>query len=61
MKIHPFFGIFEMNKSRFSDKFIVLKYEILQSLSFAAASYSWNVGIGIKTLVFLDKNAKQKL
>jgi len=61
MKTHPFFGIFEINSSRFSDKSIVFNYEILQLFSLAAISYSWKVGIGIKTLVSFDKNAKQKV
>ena len=38
--MQPFFGIFEINESIFSDKFNDLKYEILQLLNFTAVSYS---------------------
>ncbi|GFN41144.1 MAG: hypothetical exported protein [Marine Group I thaumarchaeote] len=47
--------------SRLLSKFIVLKKVILHPESFAAASYSPNVGMGINTGVFLLKNALQKL
>ena len=56
----PFIGILEINESKFLDKFIVLKNVILQSASFVAASYSLNVGTGIK-IRFFDKKALQKL
>ena len=59
-KTHPFLGIFEINESISSERFIVLKKVNLQSTSFAADSYSLKVGIGIKTR-FFDKNAVQKL
>ena len=59
-KTQPFLGIIEINESRFSERFIVLKKVNLQSTSFDADSYSPKVGTGIKTR-FFDKNAVQKL
>ena len=56
-KTHPFFGIFCTKSSRSFARFIVLKKRIFEPASFAAASYSPKVGIGINTEVFLFKNA----
>ena len=39
-KMHPFFGICEINESMSVDRFIDLKYDILHSFSFTAVSYS---------------------
>src|SRR3990172_5341240 len=57
MNMHPFLGIFLIKVSRSWFRFIVLKNINLEPCSFAATSYSLNVGIGISTGVFLFRKA----
>jgi len=61
IKIQPFLGIFIINFCKFFERSIVLKNDILHSQSFAEISYSLNVGIGIRTHVFLFRKVLQKL
>ncbi len=61
IKIQPFYGILIRKLFRSFCRFIVLKNKMFAPNSFAAASYSPNVGIGIKTEVFLFRKAWQKL